>query len=31
MTTREEQLASAGLDAPAVTRVVTQLLGKVTA
>ena len=31
MTTREEQLASAGLDAPSVTRVVTQLLGKVTA
>lgn len=31
MTTREEQLSSAGLDAPAVTRVVTQLLGKVTA
>ncbi len=31
MTTREEQLASAGLDAASVTRVVTQLLGKVTA
>ena len=29
MTTREEQLASAGLDAASVTRVVSQLLGKV--
>ena len=31
MTTREEQLASAGLDAASVARVVTKLLGRVTA